>query len=57
MFSQNVHVNTVNYIYGLGGADVKMDDIEKIVDKLQDITKTGKIDKVKHFLINEKEEL
>src|SRR5574344_2988610 len=56
MFSQNIHVNTVDYIYGLGGADVKMSDIEKIASDLQNIAKTSKIDKVKHFLIDEKEE-
>lgn len=57
MFSQNVHVNTINYIYGLGGADVKTDDIKHIADKLQEISKNGKIDKIKHFLINEKGEV
>ncbi len=57
MFSSNIHVNTINYIYGLGGADTKSSDIEKIANKLQDIAKTGKIDNIKHFLINEKEEI
>lgn len=57
MFSNNIHVNTVNYIYGLGGADTKVDDIETIAKKLQKIAKDGKIDKVKHFLNLEKEEV
>lgn len=57
MFSNNIHVNTINYIYGLGGADTKSDDIETVAKKLQEIAKSGKIDKVKHFLVNEKEEV
>ena len=56
MFSSNIHVNTVNYIYGLGGADVSENDILKVVSNLQEIAKTGKIDKIKNFLIDEKEE-
>lgn len=57
MFSNNIHVNTINYIYGLGGADTKIDDIENIAKNLQKIAKDGKIDKVKHFLNLEKEEV
>ena len=57
MFSQNVHVNAINYIYGLGGADVKIDDIEDIAKNLINISNTGKIDKVKYFLGLEKEEV
>ncbi len=57
MFSQNVHVNAINYIYGLGGADVKIDDIEDIANNLINISKAGKIDKVKYFLGLEKEEV
>ena len=57
MFSQNIHVNAINYIYGLGGADVKIDDIENIAKTLINISNTGKIDKVKYFLGLEKEEV
>ena len=57
MFSQNVHVNAINYIYGLGGADVKIDDIEDIANNLINISNTGKIDKIKYFLGLEKEEV
>lgn len=57
MFSQNIHVNAINYIYGLGGADVKIDDIEDIANNLINISNTGKIDKVKYFLGLEKEEV
>ena len=50
MFSANTFVPTINYIYGLGGFDVKATDIETVYEKLQEIAKTGKIDKVKYYL-------
>lgn len=36
-------IKTVNYIYGLGGRDVKADDIEKVYNDLLEIVKTGKL--------------
>lgn len=36
-------IPVVNYIYGLGGRDVKADDIEKVYSDLQDILKTGQL--------------
>jgi pyruvate ferredoxin oxidoreductase alpha subunit len=50
MYSNNIHVPTLNYVYGLGGFDVKSTDFEEVFEKLQKISKTGKIDKVKHYL-------
>ena len=50
MYSSNVHVNTVNYIYGLGGFDVKTDDILEVYNNLQNIAKTGKVDKTTYYL-------
>lgn len=55
MFTQNIHIPTVNYIYGLGGMDVTSYDIHNVFIDLQDIAKTGKIDKVKRFLKYNKE--
>lgn len=40
----------VNYIYGLGGRDVKTSDIEKVYNDLLEITKTGKVDSVYRYL-------
>ena len=37
-------IKTVNYIYGLGGRDVKTDDIEKVYSELLEIVKTGKVE-------------
>ena len=50
MFSTNTFVPTINYVYGLGGFDVKSTDFETVYEKLQEIAKTGKIDKIKHYL-------
>lgn len=36
-------IKTVNYIYGLGGRDVRADDIEKVYSDLLEILKTGKV--------------
>lgn len=55
MYSANIgYVPMVDYIYGLGGRDVRTIDIEKVFDDLQNIAKTSKIDKVKKYLnVNE----
>lgn len=36
-------IKVVNYIYGLGGRDVRVDDIEKVYNDLLDILKTGQV--------------
>ncbi|MDY6844392.1 MAG: hypothetical protein SVW57_09920 [Thermodesulfobacteriota bacterium] len=41
---------TVNYIYGLGGRDVRLEDIEKVFNILQKIADTGKIENVFNYL-------
>ena len=50
MFVNNVNVPTINYIYGLGGRDVKEDDIEKVYSNLQKIAETGKVESVYNYL-------
>ncbi|HEX9058672.1 MAG TPA: pyruvate ferredoxin oxidoreductase [Clostridia bacterium] len=40
----------INYIYGLGGRDVKSDDIEIVYNKLMEIASTGKVDSVYNYL-------
>lgn len=50
MFSEKVFVPTINYVYGLGGRDVKTDDIEEVYNNLQKIAKEGKMTQVKHYL-------
>lgn len=50
MYTQNLHVPTINYIYGLGGCDVTTKDIESVYQNLTHIAKTQKIDRVTHYL-------
>ncbi|NMB34289.1 MAG: pyruvate ferredoxin oxidoreductase [Clostridium sp.] len=40
----------INYIYGLGGRDVKSDDIETVYDRLLKIVDTGKVESVYNYL-------
>ncbi|MEG0579560.1 MAG: pyruvate ferredoxin oxidoreductase [Niameybacter sp.] len=59
MFSANVHVPTINYVYGLGGYDVKTEDIKEVYTTLENIANTGNIGEVKRYLgidMNEKED-
>lgn len=50
MYSQNIHVNTINYIYGLGGFDVKASDIEEVFENLNNIANENKIGKITYYL-------
>jgi pyruvate ferredoxin oxidoreductase alpha subunit len=40
----------VNYIYGLGGRDVRVNDIEKVFNDLREISKTGKVNEYINYL-------
>ena len=44
------NVKTVNYVYGIGGRDVKTDDIEKVYADLQEIVKAGKVENPYRYL-------
>jgi len=37
MYVNNIHVNALNYIYGIGGRDTKVDDIEIVFNDLLEI--------------------
>ena len=50
MYVSNIHVPTVNYVYGIGGRDTKSDDIEKVYNDLSEIVKTGNIDNPYRYL-------
>ncbi|MDF2865302.1 MAG: pyruvate flavodoxin/ferredoxin oxidoreductase domain protein [Clostridia bacterium] len=50
MYTSNVKVPTVNYIYGLGGRDVKIDNIFEVFSDLETIAKTGKITTLTNYL-------
>lgn len=43
-------VKMISYIYGLGGKDVRTDDIEKVYNHLSKIVSSGQVDKVYNYL-------
>ena len=46
-----VSPKVINYIYGLGGRDVKADDIEIVYNKLLEIAGKGKVDSVYNYMV------
>ncbi|MCL2217892.1 MAG: pyruvate ferredoxin oxidoreductase [Defluviitaleaceae bacterium] len=50
MFGRVDGVKVINYIYGLGGRDVKTDDIKSVYNDLLEIAKTGKVKEVFNYL-------
>ena len=44
------NTKVINYIYGLGGRDVKTDDIKSVYDRLIDIANTGNVGEVYNYL-------
>ena len=43
MYVSNIHVPTVNYIYGIGGRDTTVNDIKKVYGDLLEVSNTGNI--------------
>ena len=43
MYVANVHVPTVNYVYGIGGRDTTVQDIKKVYNDLNEVAETGNI--------------
>jgi len=51
MFAKGVFgPKVINYIYGLGGRDVKSTDIEEVFNELLNIAETGKVNSVYNYL-------
>ncbi len=50
LYTENIHIPIVNYIFGIGGRDVKEDDIQKIYDDLEEIKDTGKVENPYRYL-------
>ena len=44
MYTQNIHVPAVNYVYGIGGRDTTTKDISGVYNDLQEIVFSGKVD-------------
>ncbi|MBR0350538.1 MAG: pyruvate ferredoxin oxidoreductase [Clostridia bacterium] len=56
MFTNNVQVPTVSYVYGIGGRDTTSKQIESVYSDLQEIVKSGKIENPYRYLGLRKEE-
>ena len=50
MFVNNLNIPTINYIYGIGGRDTTIKDIEKVYNDLLEIIKNNKIDNPYRYL-------
>ena len=56
MFASNIHVPTVNYVYGIGGRDTKAEDIESVFEDLANINTSKKIEDPYRYLGVRREE-
>jgi pyruvate ferredoxin oxidoreductase alpha subunit len=45
LYDADVRPHIKNYIYGLGGRDISIEEIEEVYEQLFDIKKSGKVDK------------
>jgi pyruvate ferredoxin oxidoreductase alpha subunit len=43
-------IKVVNYVYGLGGRDLRLEDVEKVYSDLGDIIKTGRVDNFVRYI-------
>jgi pyruvate ferredoxin oxidoreductase alpha subunit len=50
LYDLAIRPKIVNYIYGLGGRDVKVEDIEQVFDGLAKVTTSGKIENLVSYL-------
>ena len=50
MYSKGLTVPTINYVYGLGGVDVRVKEIESIYNKLTEISKDGMPEQTTYYL-------
>ena len=50
MFVNNIHVPTVNYVYGIGGRDTTTKDIEKVYKDLEEVASSGKMENPYRYL-------
>ena len=50
LYGRSDGIKILNYIYGLGGRDVKADDIEKVYNDLLEIAKTCKLGETYRYI-------
>jgi pyruvate ferredoxin oxidoreductase alpha subunit len=53
LFDNNIKVETLNYIYGLGGREIRPEDIESVYRDLGDVIKGKKKDKITYLGVRE----
>lgn len=56
MFTNNVFIPTINYIYGIGGRDTKVEDIESVFNDLSKIDANKKVENPYRYLGVRREE-
>lgn len=56
MFTNNVFIPTINYIYGIGGRDTKVEDIESVFNDLSNINTNKKVENPYRYLGVRREE-
>ena len=56
MFTNNVFIPTINYIYGIGGRDTKDEDIESVFNDLSNINTNKKVENPYRYLGVRREE-
>ncbi len=50
LYTNNVQVPTLSYIYGIGGRDTKASDIESVFEDLSNVVSSGKLDNPYRYL-------
>lgn len=50
LYGRSEGIKVINYIYGLGGRDVKADDIKKVYSDLMETIKTGQVGKTYRYV-------
>ena len=50
MFVSKVNIPTINYVYGIGGRDTTINDIKKVYKDLEEVAKTGSMNKPYRYL-------
>jgi pyruvate ferredoxin oxidoreductase alpha subunit len=50
LYVNKVNTNIINYVYGIGGRDTKVDDIEKVYSDLEEILNSGNVGEVYRYL-------
>ena len=50
LYTANIHIPAINYVYGIGGRDTTATDIESVYNDLAEIAKNGGTDDFYRYL-------